>query len=105
MNIEFIDKVKNKQVFTVDENLEVRIKETRETIIFKLRNNAYSTAGRKLLFENIESISEVIFDKNTYSNLHYNSHEVYIHNISQNSLDKNMVEDISITFEKREELL
>ena len=99
MNLQLKKGLEIRNNILIDESLEVRISENKKEIVLKLRNNKFDTAGRKLIFENIQDINEVIFGEVKYSNLSYISSETYIHNVN---LDSNyvMVEDFTITFSK-----
>lgn len=103
MEIEFKSNDISRKKIILDETLETRINETVKNIIFRIRNISFETTGRKLIFDDVEKITEVLMGDMLYSNLEYISSETYFHNIKAEGTETiKMVEDFVITFLKRE---
>lgn len=105
MKIEFNNINKEKTVtkikeFAVNEEITIRVIESEERLVLKLRNEKFETTGRALKIEDIQNVNQVIFAGETYDNLDYIQHEIYIHKPTAEDTITGMIEDLNITFRK-----
>lgn len=86
--------------FIIDQSLNLRMNEENGKLIIKLRNSDYETQGRKLKIDGLEKINQLVIEEETYSNLKYLSHELYIHMPKGELKEGVLCEDVTVTFEK-----